>query len=61
MLGQVEVKPDDIEAEIMVPEEHKAEAYALIKQGVSSANESCVAQLAKRLPNMRRRALDERK
>ena len=61
VLGHVEVKPDDIEAEIMVPNEHKGEAYASVKQGVSSADESRVAQLAKRLPNMRRRALNERK
>ena len=61
VLGRVEVKPDDIEAEIMVPNEHKAEAYVSIKQGISSADESCVNRLAKRLPNMRRRALDERK
>ena len=54
-LGRVEVKPDDIEAEIMVLDEHKAEAYASIEQGVGSADEGRVARLAKRLPNMRRR------
>ena len=45
VLGCVEVKPDDIEAEIMVLDEHKAEVYASIKQGVSSADESHIAQV----------------
>ena len=40
VLGHVEVKPDDIKAEIMVPDEHKAEAYTSIAQGVSLADES---------------------
>ena len=53
VLGRVEVKPNDIKAEILVLNEHKAEASALIKQGIGSADEGCVAQLAKRLPNMR--------
>ena len=44
VLGHVEVKPDDIEAEIMVPNEHKAEAYASIKQCISLADENCVTQ-----------------
>ena len=39
VLGCVEVKPDDIKAEIMVPNEHKTEAYASIMQGISSADE----------------------
>ena len=61
VLGRVEVKPGDIEAEIMVLDEHKAEGYASIQQGVRSADEERVARLAKRLPNMQRQALDEHK
>ena len=52
VLGRVEVKPDDMEAEIMVLDEHKAKAYASIKEGVETADEGCVGGLAKRLPNM---------
>ena len=53
VLGCVEVKPDDIKAEIMVLNEHKAEAYASIKQGVETADEGRVARLAKCLPNIK--------
>ena len=42
VLGRVEVKPNDIEAEIVVLDEHKAEAYASIKQGVETADEGRV-------------------
>jgi len=61
VLGRVEVKPDDIEAEIMVPDEHKAEAYASIKEGVMKADEGRVGPLAARLPNMKRRTPEDRR
>ena len=38
VLGRVEVKPNDIEAELMVLDEHKAKAYASTKQGVEKAD-----------------------
>ena len=59
VLGRVEVKPNGIEAEIMVLDEHKAKAYASIKQGVEKADEGRVDRLAKRLHNIQQQASKE--
>ena len=59
VLGRVEILADDISAEVMVPDEEQAAAHASIAQRVEAPNEERVKALARRLPNIKRRAPDD--
>ena len=61
VLGCVKITDSDIEAEVMVADKLKAEAYTSIKQGVEASSEERMDKLAKHLPNIWCRALDDQK